>query len=78
MDTAPYISILIPTRNNEKDIIDCLSSIVNLDYSIGQLEVIIWDNNSEQAILNEIKNINYERLEDYIEDAEKNIVLKIN
>ena len=37
-----------------------------------------WDNNSEQAILNEIKNINYERLEDYIEDGEKNIVLKIN
>lgn len=37
-----------------------------------------WDNNSEQAILNEIKNINYERLEDYIEDGEKNIVLKVN
>jgi len=47
-----------------------------------------WDNNTsiskgfssdpEQAILDEIKNIKYERFEDYIEFGEKNMVLKVN
>ena len=35
-------------------------------------------NNSEQVILNELKNIKYERLEDYIEFGEKNMILKVN
>lgn len=34
--------------------------------------------NPEQAILDELKSIKYERLEDYIENEEKNMVLKVN
>jgi GT2 family glycosyltransferase len=42
----PFVSILIPTRNNEKDLADCLGSIKALDYDFGRIEIIIWDNNS--------------------------------
>jgi GT2 family glycosyltransferase len=45
-DKQPNISILIPTRNNETDLLDCLRSIENLDYPLYKIELIIWDNNS--------------------------------
>lgn len=46
MDIRPFLSILIPTRNNEKDLMDCLRSISALDYDFRRIEIIIWDNNS--------------------------------
>jgi hypothetical protein len=42
----PSVSILIPSRNNEKDLIDCLRSITTLNYDLSRIEIIIWDNNS--------------------------------
>jgi GT2 family glycosyltransferase len=42
----PLVSIIIPTKDNEKDLIDCLDSILDLDYETGKVEVIIWDNDS--------------------------------
>lgn len=42
----PFISIIIPTYNNEKDLIDCIESIKAVDYPIENLELIIWDNSS--------------------------------
>ena len=47
MTTLPSISIVIPTRNNENDLIDCIDSIVNLDFPLKNIEIIIWDNNSD-------------------------------
>ena len=41
-----YISILIPTRNNENDLMDCLKSVGRLDYPPEMIRTIIWDNNS--------------------------------
>jgi len=52
----PFVSVLIPTRNNEKDLIDCLRSIENLDYPSDDVEIIIWDNNSSQESKNKVKN----------------------
>jgi len=52
----PVISVLIPTRNNEKDLIDCLDSIGHLDYLLDKIEVIIWDNNSRQESKDKVKN----------------------
>jgi GT2 family glycosyltransferase len=46
MDIRPFLSILIPTKNNEKDLMDCLRSISTLDYDFRRIEIIIWDNNS--------------------------------
>jgi len=48
-------SIIIPTRDNEKDLIDCLRSISQLDYSHSKLEIIIWDNNSRQDCKKRVK-----------------------
>jgi GT2 family glycosyltransferase len=42
----PIVSIIVPTKDNEKDLIDCLDSILNLDYDLAKVEVIIWDNDS--------------------------------
>jgi GT2 family glycosyltransferase len=50
------VSILIPTRNNEEDLIDCLKSIMNLDYNLKHIELIIWDNNSKQESKNKVKD----------------------
>lgn len=37
-----------------------------------------WNNDFEIKILKELKNINYKRLEDFVENGEKNMVLNIN
>jgi GT2 family glycosyltransferase len=57
MHQQPYISILIPTQNNEEDLIDCLNSIRTLDYPYDKIEVIIWDNDSRQESINRIAPI---------------------
>ena len=41
---APLVSIVVTTRNEEKNIQNCLQSICNQDY--GNLEVVIVDNGS--------------------------------
>lgn len=56
MSSDPYLSILIPTRNNEKDLIDCLDSIGHLDYPLDKIEVIIWDNNSRQESKDNVRD----------------------
>lgn len=53
--SEPYISILIPTRNNASDLIDCLTSIENLDHPLSCMEILIWDNNSESNCKKTIK-----------------------
>ena len=56
MDNSPYLSILIPTKNNENDLIDCLKSICNLKYPFDKVEIVIWDNNSRKQSKQKIKN----------------------
>ncbi|MFN3404103.1 MAG: glycosyltransferase [Cytophagaceae bacterium] len=45
-DQKPFVSILIACRNEEKNIVDCLSSISKLDYPYDKLEVLIGNDNS--------------------------------
>lgn len=56
VNLTPCLSILIPTRNNEKDLIDCLNSIGSLDYPSDKIEIIIWDNNSGQEGKEKVKD----------------------
>ncbi len=42
----PFVSIVIPTLNNKKDLVKCLNSIRRLEYHRKRMEVIIWDNGS--------------------------------
>src|SRR4030042_1540985 len=51
----PMITVLIPTRNNDIDLIDCVNSLLNLDYDFQKISIIIWDNNSEQKIRERLK-----------------------
>lgn len=44
---APKVSILIPARNEERNIRRCLDSVLNQDY--GHFEVIVIDDQSEDA-----------------------------
>lgn len=53
----PSVSVLIPARNEERNIQKCVESLLSQDY--GKFEVIVLNDNSEDAtldILNEIKN----------------------
>ena len=42
--SAPRVSIIVVTYNNEKDIVDCLNSILSQDYQ--NFEIVIVDNSS--------------------------------
>lgn len=42
---APFVSILVPARNEEKRIVDCLASLAAQDYP--RFEIILLDDNSE-------------------------------
>lgn len=43
----PFISIIVPIRNEEKYITQCLESIINQDYDIQRYEVLIVDGMSD-------------------------------
>jgi len=44
---TPFISLFIPTFNDEPDIMTCIESIRNVDYSREQIEIVIWNNGSQ-------------------------------
>jgi GT2 family glycosyltransferase len=56
MESMPFVSILIPTRENEKDLLDCLESIDNLDYPLEKTEIIVWDNHSSYESKKNVKD----------------------
>lgn len=55
MTNTPFVSIIIPCRNEEKYIAKCLDSVVVQDFSKENLEVLIIDGASEDQTKNIIK-----------------------
>ena len=55
-DQYPFVSIVIPTLNRKADIVECLDSIQNLDYTKNKIELIVWDNGSTDGTLEAIKS----------------------
>lgn len=45
----PFISIIIPTMNRKKDLVECINSIQDQDYPQGKIEVIVFDNDSSDG-----------------------------
>lgn len=45
-DTLPFVSVIIPVKNAENFILQCLKSLDNLNYRKDKYEVIISDSNS--------------------------------
>jgi chlorobactene glucosyltransferase len=56
----PLISVLIPARNEEKNIEKCVDSFINQDYK--NFEIIVFDDNSNDLTLSILKKIKSERL----------------
>jgi len=46
-DDLPFVSVIVPTYNEEKNIARCLTSIKNQDYPQDKVEVIVVDGMSE-------------------------------
>jgi glycosyltransferase involved in cell wall biosynthesis len=47
MNTLPFVSVVVPCRNEERHIAACLESIVATDYPTELLEVLVVDGESE-------------------------------
>lgn len=54
----PFVSIVVPTRNNEKDIDRCLRSLSDLDYPKDRFEVIVVDGRSTDRTVEIAKAFN--------------------
>ena len=60
MKTSKTVSVIIPCRNEEKFISNCIDSIINQDYPFNLIEIIVVDGDSDDStinILNKYKNI---------------------
>lgn len=57
----PRVSIIIPTRNRYRDLVECIDSLRNLDYPKETLEVIVWDNYSKDESSKIVKEL-YEEM----------------
>lgn len=44
-----FVSIVIPTSDPKDELIACLTSLTNLDYPKKCLEILVWDNGSQDA-----------------------------
>lgn len=55
LNSTPLVSVLIPARNEESNISNCINSIINQNYP--KIEVIVLDDNSEDNTYNIVKNI---------------------
>lgn len=49
MDATPFVSIVIPCRNEKNFIAGCLDSILHSDYPIDRLEILVVDGRSEDG-----------------------------
>ena len=54
---SPFISIILPIRNEEDKILSTLNSIINQDYKSSNIEIIISDGCSNDNTINIIKKI---------------------
>lgn len=57
MQNIPYVSVIIPTRNEERNISRCVNSILNQDYPKDNLEILIIDGMSEDGTVQAIRNL---------------------
>jgi len=53
----PYIDIIIVTYNSDKYINNCINSLINIEYDLKKITLIIIDNNSKDSTKNKINEI---------------------
>jgi succinoglycan biosynthesis protein ExoA len=47
MNDSPFVSVIIPVRNEEKSIAQCLQSVADQDYPKDRMEILVVDGGSE-------------------------------
>ena len=52
----PYITIFIPTYNDQHDLSACLESVRLLNYPKDKMEIIIWDNASQDGTIRMVRD----------------------
>ena len=52
----PFVSVIIPVRNEEERIIECLESLISQDYLSDKIEVLITDDFSEDRTLEAVNS----------------------
>jgi len=50
IDDFPKVSIIIPVKDQPKDLAECLESLYNLDYPKDRLEIIVVDDGSRKRV----------------------------
>ncbi|HRR39714.1 MAG TPA: glycosyltransferase family 2 protein [Syntrophales bacterium] len=51
----PKIAIFIPTYNDRDDLMACIESLRHLNYPKEQMAIVIWDNNSTDKTIRDVK-----------------------
>jgi glycosyltransferase involved in cell wall biosynthesis len=44
--TVPFVSVVVPARNMERTVVECLESLMRLDYDPERREILVVDNGS--------------------------------
>lgn len=70
MSKLPTISIVVPTKNEEKNIDRCLESIFRQDYPKHLLEVFVCDNHSQDKTLDKARKFPVETIGVEVSDPE--------
>ncbi len=73
----PLVSIVVPARNEEQNIVRCIESIAAVDYPLSKLELIVVDDRSTDATSNILsfqqQRFSQLRVISIQEDGEKNL-----
>ncbi|MFH1036558.1 MAG: glycosyltransferase family 2 protein [Patescibacteria group bacterium] len=56
-DKIPFVSVIVPCRNEERFIAECLESIISNDYPKERLEVLVMDGMSKDKTKEIIENV---------------------
>jgi mycofactocin system glycosyltransferase len=58
LEDYPKVSVVIPVRDQPKDLIECLESLANLNYPADKLEVIVVDDGSSNHVSEVVASFN--------------------
>ncbi len=61
MGALPFVSVLVPTRNNVEELLACLESLRRLEYARERMEILIFDNGSTDATASRVRE-RYDRV----------------
>lgn len=59
-DSLPFISVIVPARNEEKNIAECIRSIIKSDYPKNKFELIVVNDRSDDNTANIVKQFTEE------------------